>query len=292
MRSVCSMARHERFVTYAFSLFLGLSNSSFISAQEPTAADLPARVFSSAEEHYNYLLEQADGGTQHTVATLPNWSGMWLGQSDLSSLPHPTDAPLTPDFRAHYDELQRQMADDGEVDYDRTTHCEPTGYPRWIFPTGTFREFVLTPTQSWFMLEFMNETRRVYTDDRPHDTPEGNTWLGDSIGFWDGDKLVIWTLAVKAADYKRGQPETSSELQGVETWQLVEGGEGQPVRIMVEATTYDPVGLTQPWNVSAAFDRVDFDYRIRYWECAGTNDAIRADDGSTTTILPSRVDER
>jgi hypothetical protein len=97
---------------------------------------------------------------------------------------HPVDAPLSPLYRKGYDEKQRQEREAGEVYYDRLTHCEPSAYPRWLVEPY-HKEFSPGVNQSWLMQEYMNETRRVYTDGRPHDTPEGHTWLGDSIGFWD-----------------------------------------------------------------------------------------------------------
>ena len=78
-------------------------------------------------------------------------------------------------------------------------------------------------------------------------------WYGETIGFWDGDKLVVWTTAVKAADYLRGYPDNSADLEAVEVWQRVKGTSGKPDRIVVQATMYDPVGLTAPWNVADRF---------------------------------------
>ena len=276
------------------ALALGLSLSSGFSsialAQRSVPVAPPPKVFSRAEAHYSFLLEQADGGTRHTISTLPDWSGVWSGGAGNSSLKHPTDAPLAPEYRAGYEELRRQTEDDGEIDYDRLTHCEPPGYPRWLFTGTSFKEFIFNSNQAWLMAEYMNETRRVYTDGRPHDTPEGHTWLGDAIGFWHDDKLVIWTLAVKAADYNRGYPETSDQLQGIEVWQLVNGEDGRSDRLIVQATIYDSVGLTAPWNISMAYDRGDDDYRLRYWECATTNFSVQDDEGRTImTLLPGEA---
>lgn len=254
-------------------------------AQQRETVIPPPQRFPSAEAHYNYLLKQANGGTKHTRASLPDWSGIWQSGISTMSMKHPVDAPLSPPFRAGYAEKQRQEREFGEVFYDRLTHCEPSAYPRWLVEPY-HKEFALGVNQSWLLQEYMNETRRVFTGGRPHDTPEGHTWLGDSIGFWDRDKLVVWTTAVKAADYLRGYPDNSPELQGVEVWQRVNGRNGQPDRIVVQATMYDPLGLTAPWNVATSYVKADYLYRIRYWDCALTsNDALGAD-GKTTTVLP------
>ena len=139
------------------------------SAQrEPVVA--PPQRFASAEAHYKFLLKQANGGTKHTVNTLPDWSGIWQSGITTMSMRHPVGAPLSPPYRAGYEEKQRQEREDGEVYYDRLTHCEPSAYPRWLVEPY-HKEFALGVNQSWLMQEYMNETRRVFTDGRPHDTP-------------------------------------------------------------------------------------------------------------------------
>jgi hypothetical protein len=255
-----------------------------VFAQREAVVPPPMR-FSSAEQHYKFLLDRARGGTTHTAASLPDWSGIWQSGISTMSMTHPVDAPLSAEYRARYDEKQRQERELGEVYYDRLTHCEPSAYPRWLVEPY-HKEFSMSPKQVWLMQEFMNETRRVYTDGRPHATPEGHTWLGDSIGFWDGDALVVWTLGVKAADYLRGYPDNSAELEGIEVWRRVNGASGRPDRIVVQATMYDPVGLSAPWNVATSYVKADYEHRIRYWDCALTSNDTLGSDGRTTTVLP------
>jgi len=258
------------------------------SRLQPTQSETvvpPPRQFSSAAEHYKFLLDRAKGGTKHTVATLPDWTGIWESGITTMSMKHPVNAPLSPEYRARYEQKQKEERELGEVYYDRLTHCEPSAYPRWLVEPY-HKEFSLSPNQTWLMQEFMNETRRVYTDGRPHATPEGSTWLGDSIGFWDGDKLVIWTLGVKSADYLRGYPDNSAALEGIEVWQRVKGAGGKPDRIVVQATMYDRVGLTAPWNVATAYEKANYEVRIRYWDCALTSNDVRDSNGRTTSVLP------
>ena len=38
----------------------------------------PPRAFTTSDEHYRYLLEQAKGGTKHTIASVPRWDGLWV----------------------------------------------------------------------------------------------------------------------------------------------------------------------------------------------------------------------
>src|SRR5688500_19159678 len=41
------------------------------------AVEPPPSDFKTAEEHYNFLLERANGGTKHTMQTIPVWDGLW-----------------------------------------------------------------------------------------------------------------------------------------------------------------------------------------------------------------------
>src|ERR1700694_3736812 len=72
-------------------------------AQREAVVPPPAR-FASAQEHYNFLLKKAKGGTRHTVTSLPDWSGIWQSGITTMSMKHPVDAPLSPQYRARYDE--------------------------------------------------------------------------------------------------------------------------------------------------------------------------------------------
>ncbi len=38
----------------------------------------PPKTFATSDEHYAYLLEQAKGGTKHTLNSVPRWDGLWV----------------------------------------------------------------------------------------------------------------------------------------------------------------------------------------------------------------------
>ena len=87
----------KQFVLKANMLvFLALGIQALSFAQMETLTDRrigdpevesPPRNFATAEEHYNFLLDEADGGTQHTMATIPVWDGLWsAGYNSMPSL--------------------------------------------------------------------------------------------------------------------------------------------------------------------------------------------------------------
>ena len=78
-----------------------------------------------------------------------------------------------------------------------------------------------------------NEIRRVYTDgrDHPSDADAYPLWEGDSIGFWDGDKLVIHTSQMRAGQYQRIQPFYTEQVETVEIWQKTDADDDGRARM-------------------------------------------------------------
>jgi hypothetical protein len=168
------------------------------------------------------------------------------------------------------------------IEWDPISTCAPPGHPRWL--TEPFlREFVLTPGQTWLINEMVNDIRRIYTDGRDHLPEEDRYPLynGDSIGFWDGDRLVIHTNQLREGIYQRGNPDYTDQVETVEIWQKIDG-----VTIEVDVWVYDPPALVEPWYTKQAYAKLsdpDRSLRVRYWHCGeNENNAVtQAQDGAT-----------
>jgi len=263
----------------------------------------PPREFATAEAHYRFLLEQADGGTQHTKTSLPDWNGLWTsGNNTMPGLfleggtlmsaitPGGTVRAnvLTPPYEQQFRERRAEMEIYGEQLYDRLTNCEYPGMPRWLWEPY-IKEFVHTPEQTWMMNDMMNETRRIYINQEHQNTDAKHLAAGDSIGFWDDDKLVIWTKWINPADYLRGMPLTSNQFELVETWQQVTRADGSR-QLVTQVTFYDPIALVKPLSAVYSHDAQPelkaFGVRIRNWECTTSSNSYKAEDGSTQFYLP------
>jgi hypothetical protein len=263
----------------------------------------PPRDFSSAEEHFGYLYEQAEGGTAHTMATIPVWEGLWTsGNNSMPSLfieggtlaialrpgGEVRRGVLTPLYEEQFIARRAEMIEYGEQRYDRLTNCEYPGVPRWLWEPY-IKEFVNTPNQTWMMNDFMNETRRVYIGSEHVNIDAQHSATGDSIGFWEDDKLIVWTKWVNPADYLRGLPLTSNQFEMVESWEQVVNDDGSR-QLITQVTFYDPVSLVKP--VSAVYthdsrpDLAQIGVRIRNWECATSSNSYKDADGNTQFYLP------
>jgi len=70
---------------------------------------------------------------------------------------------------------------------DPSFRCQPEGVPRIGAPT----EIVMTPTAAIFLYQHGNIYRVIPIDGRGHDKHADAMAMGDSIGRWDGDTLVV-----------------------------------------------------------------------------------------------------
>ena len=226
--------------------------------------------FATSEEHYQAWLEAADGGTQHDFATLPDWSGRWAGnpgwmngqQTQASTLV----AALTPDYREYF--VQQEKAESEGRHFWPASFCLPRGFLESVLSTP--KEFILLPHQVWIIGDTYTENlvRWVYTDGSGH-SPEQmqfSKWHGETVGFWDGDALVMHTNQIRA--WTRPLIEWSDQLTTVERYQRV--GD----TIMGELTLYDPIAFVEPLHAKISYERVDDDdplARPIYNTCTDTN---------------------
>lgn len=130
---------------------------------------------------------------------------------------------------------------------DPNAWCLPMGvmrynpYPYRIIQNYTHKR----PTHLFIMYELMRTYRQVFMDGRKHPPELEPTWFGHSIGWYEGDTLVIDTVGFndKAWFDGRGTPHTD-QLHTVERWTRVDMG-----RINTEVLIDDPGAYSQPFTV-------------------------------------------
>ena len=254
------------------------------------------RQHKTAEALFETLRQRASGGRRLEWTALPDWSGIYTrARGGITFDPDqppgaPPTAKLTPEFAAR---LQKRLEDaKGGVEWDPISTCAPPGHPRWL--TEPFlREFIVTPGQTWLINEMVNDVRRVYTDGRGH-VPVADRYPlynGDSIGFWDGDRLVIHTNQLREGIYQRRNPDYTDQVETVEIWR-----KATPDLLEVDVWVYDPPALVEPWYTKQSYARVDDQdktLRIRYWHCSENqnNEVVQTDGGGSQfrdfTFTPS-----
>lgn len=274
---------------------------STIDAQD-SAAGTRERMIELGRQHktagalYQALKEQANGGRRLSATALPDWTGVYTrARGGITFDPDqppgglPT-AKLTPEYHAKL--LERIALADKGIEWDPISTCAPPGHPRWL-AEPFLKEFIVTPDQTWLINEMVNDIRRIYTDGRGH-VPEADRYPlynGDSIGFWDGHKLVIHTNQLHEGIYQRRNPDYTNQVETVEIWEKVNDR-----TIEVDVWVFDPPALAEPWYTKQSYARLDDpdkSLRIRYWHCGeNQNNAVVQTESGTTQFRDFTFTER
>jgi len=202
-------------------------------------------AYTSAQEHYDAWLAAASGGTQHTAATLPDWSGRWglrgrFFGGTFRGAPNPASAVaaiLMPRYREYFVQDLKATAE-GRT-WAPGAFCLPGGFIRSI---TAVEELIVTPGRVWTLGADNGSAyiRRIYTDGSGHANPDFAfpKWHGESIGFWDGDTLIVHTNQIRG--WHGGYVEFTDALETVERYRRIED------RIEGEITLYDPEVFLRP----------------------------------------------
>ncbi len=73
---------------------------------------------------------------------------------------------------------------------DPNNECLPPGVPN-IYTHAYPIEVLEVPGRTILFFEYMHIVRQIFTDGRAHPEDANPTWMGDSIGNWEGDTLVV-----------------------------------------------------------------------------------------------------
>src|ERR1700747_2136047 len=99
------------------------------------------------------------------------------------------------------------------------------------------------------LFEYASKRRQIFTDGRPHDTSLGPLWMGNSIGHWEGDTLVVDTVNFNDRTWldRIGHPH-SDQLDA-------SGGFGRTAHdhLVDDITIDDPKAYTKPWTARLEF---------------------------------------
>jgi hypothetical protein len=129
--------------------------------------------------------------------------------------------------------------------------------------SGPFpHEFIQQEDRITIIYEYEHQVRRVFMDGRPHPEDWFPTPIGHSIGWWEGNTLVVDTVGVEDGGLFRPQgfPYTA-DLHLVERYTLEDGGARLTAEIRIEDSSY----YREPWIVKKRYRRLEDD--IQYYEC-------------------------
>lgn len=168
------------------------------------------------------------------------------GKPDLTGLWNEgnTVADLKPDeAKPWVQALVHQRAEDFGKDNPRYL-CLPQG------PAYSTAEGITRILQTPAMIVILNEDltyRQIFTDGRALETDPSPSWMGYSVGHWDGDTLVVESSGFNDRTWLdgRGHPHTEA-LRMTERYRRTDFG-----HLELEVKFQDPTAYSRPWTVRA-----------------------------------------
>jgi hypothetical protein len=194
---------------------------------------------------------------------IPDLSGIWdpdfrgpegirLNTWDSSDpfAAHPEQAPMTPWAAEKFKSVRPPFG--AKQTFDNTNDpvqrfCDPPGIPRiYMYPWEM--TFIQTPKIVYILYEYTKVWRAVYMD-RDHPKDPDNSWMGDSVGKYEGDTFVIDTIGFNDKTWldQTGHPH-SDALHVIERFRRLDHD-----RLELAVTIDDPKAYTKTFSAAKVY---------------------------------------
>lgn len=203
----------------------------------------------------NCIAHDANGDASNGArgsAAPPDLSGVWqVSRYDKQiRTVEGKDPPLTAAGKARYAQnISERKTPKPRADMSR---CVPPGTPRLLWAPLPLM-ILQTSRKVTFIHEYQHLLRHVYLDEAlPALADIDPSYLGESVGRWDGDTLVIETIGLNDRTVldRVGLPH-STAMHVTERLRLIDGGKRLENIVRIE----DPETFTAPWNARIVFVR-------------------------------------
>lgn len=156
----------------------------------------------------------------------------------------PARAPLPPDRPKYKPEFVAKVKDleQRQVEMDPVLRCRAPGLPR----IGPPDKIVQRPGEIVFLYDDVSGSfwRIIPTDGRKHRPDADESYLGDAIGWWEGDTLVVETV-----NFNEDTWLTDDGAFHTRNLRVIERLTRDGDTMQWQATAYDPEVLAEPWTL-------------------------------------------
>jgi hypothetical protein len=159
----------------------------------------------------------------------------------------PPDGKLPYQPWARTERIERELPHRGYE--DPTAHCFVAGVPRSMYTPSPYQ--ILQPPGYVVLLFERMSWRQIPLDGRAHIPDNVRLWMGDSVGHWEGDTLVVDTTNLNGKAWMNEVGDVLSyAAHVVERFTPVDAD-----NIIYRATVTDPVVFTRPWTIEIPLRR-------------------------------------
>ena len=169
----------------------------------------------------------------------PDLSGMWehLNSRDSAYYLKGIDIPWQPWAKALFEERTANNQKDNPESL-----CLPRGLPK--ADAFDIHKIVQTPGLILVLYEYGTTFRQIFTDGRTLPKDPNPTWMGYSVGHWEGDTLVVESNGFNGKAWMSGQGNPVTDAL-----HLTERMHRRDVGHMdIQLTIDDPKAYTRPWT--------------------------------------------
>jgi hypothetical protein len=189
----------------------------------------------------------------------PDFSGMWqlrgLYVVNIARDLKPGEVSFQPWAEKLYKHrLETQGKDDPQA------YCVLSGVPREHVVPYPFKIFHATSGTILFLYEALHSYRQIFLDGRPLPEDPNPSWMGYSVGHWEGDTLVVNSKGFVENSWldNGGHPGTEA-MKLIERFRRPDWG-----HLNLQLTVDDPKAYTKPWTVNLTFNAVPDAEMIEY----------------------------
>lgn len=268
--------------------------------------------FWQTEEEYAARQAQANGSDARYAAEDESGTigmGHWV-ESDASGrrtslLVSPANGQLPPmteeamaRYRAGRSSWTPNTTYDWVSDFDTWDRCVTRGFPASMFPFRYNNGIEVLQSPGYFVINLeMIHDARIIPIVANRDAIAARrwpsnvrTWMGQSLGYWEGNTLVVETTNIIAGDSvsedasQRGPSPLNMATMGVPPWNTIPTSEQAvvveritmtgPDSIIYEVTYSDPEVFTAPWTARLDWTRND-EYQFFEYACHEGNVQVR-----------------
>jgi hypothetical protein len=229
-------------------------------------------VLSCSASASSQTKEPAAPAKTATSSTTPDLSGVWMRDAPPATAAqywiyelNQEEPPMTPwglqkfkeaksSFGAHEYPLE-------ETNDPVLRSCFPPGVPRVYMHPFPF-QFIQTPGEIVMLFEVDSLRREIYTDGKPREPGLVPLWMGNSIGHWEGDTLVVDTANFNDRTWidRIGHPH-SDQLHVIERFRRTAHD-----HLVDDITIDDPKAYSKPWTARLEFKLRDWKLTEQFCE--------------------------
>jgi len=172
-------------------------------------------------------------------------SGTWMG-ARIGGNTQGQEIIMTPWAKTKFDAFRKLGDESSKMDPRRD--CFPLGMPRDMYEPVPI-EILQLPDQIVILLENDHIARHIFLDMPEHPKELSPTWMGHSIGRWEGDTLVVDTVALHGETFLDGGGRPHSEsMHLIERMRRVDAD-----TLDDTVTVDDPKAYVKPWSIQKTY---------------------------------------